>query len=141
MARELVSITDSPAATLEQGYAIGQTLPQGAVVAFYGDLGAGKTTLIKGIVAAVTGLSPDAVNSPTFTYLNIYEGKRNVFHLDLYRLSGLQAFFAAGFDEYLEGEGVCCIEWAERLEGTICHSHTLQLTHLPGGKREIRYEY
>lgn len=86
------------------------------VVCFFGDLGAGKTTFIKGLVEAVSGLSADLVNSPTFTYLNIYTGpQQTVYHFDLYRLRDVDEFLSMGFDEYMAAGGICCIEWSERI--------------------------
>ena len=74
--------------THELSVAFGKTLKSGGVVCFFGDLGAGKTTFIKGIVEGIGGYSPDYVNSPTFSYLNIYTGHKTVYHFDLYRLRG-----------------------------------------------------
>ncbi len=66
--------------------AFGQEASEGAVFAFFGDLGAGKTTFIRSFVEEAAGIEPEAVNSPTFQYLNIYKGKKKVYHFDLYRL-------------------------------------------------------
>lgn len=84
-----------------------------------GDLGAGKTTFIKGLAAAVAGCSPEDVNSPTYVYLNIYEGPQTVYHFDLYRLRDVDEFLGMGFDEYLFAGGVCCLEWSERIESLL----------------------
>ena len=107
--------TDSPESTQELGRKLGEKLSNGSVVAFFGDLGAGKTTFIKGLVAGATGIDPKEVNSPTFTYLNIYTGRTIVYHFDLYRFQRPEEFFALGFDEYFQEGGICCIEWAERI--------------------------
>lgn len=86
------------------------------IVCFFGDLGAGKTTFIKGLAEGVAGISADLVSSPTFTYLNIYTGSRlTVYHFDLYRLRDIDEFLSMGFDEYLTAGGICCIEWSERI--------------------------
>ena len=86
------------------------------VLCFFGDLGSGKTTFIKGLVEGASGYSADAVGSPTFTYLNIYTGPRQVvFHFDLYRLRDVDEFLSMGFDEYMNAGGICCIEWSERI--------------------------
>lgn len=95
---------------------LGDLLPAPSVVALFGELGAGKTTFIKGLVCGATQIEPSAVQSPTFTYLHIYEGKKRVFHFDLYRLRDGDEFLSMGFDEYFEAEGICCIEWSERIE-------------------------
>lgn len=90
------------------------------VLCFFGDLGSGKTTFIKGLVEGVSGYPAGAVSSPTFTYLNIYAGPRQVvYHFDLYRLRDVDEFLSMGFDEYLTGGGICCVEWSERIEAVL----------------------
>lgn len=112
--------------TKRLGKAIGETLPENAVLALYGDLGAGKTTFIRGLVEGI-GVDPRCVCSPTFNFLNIYEGNRTVYHFDLYRLPSAQEFFAAGFEEYLSAGGICCIEWAEKL-GDLMPQNAIRVT-------------
>jgi len=87
------------------------------VIAFYGDLGAGKTTMIKGVAAGlgVTGV----VKSPSFVIATEYAGRIPVYHVDLYRLNENSDFESIGLDSYLEGNGVCLIEWAERAEKVL----------------------
>lgn len=98
------------------GRQLAKQLPEGAVLCFEGDLGAGKTTMIKGIVSGAIDYPEDRVNSPTFVYLNIYEGDRTIYHFDLYRLEDPDEFIAMGFDELVdEGKAICCIEWPERI--------------------------
>ena len=84
------------------------------MVAFYGELGAGKTTIIKGIAAGL-GVA-DVVKSPSFVIVTEYAGRLPVYHVDLYRLNENSDFDSIGLDSYLEGKGVCLIEWAERAE-------------------------
>ncbi len=108
-------LSNSSEETEEIGKEIGQKLQPNTLLLFYGDLGAGKTTLMKGLVAEVTGLQKDEVNSPTFNYLNIYQGKTSVYHFDLYRLTSEEEFYLRGFDEYLNEGHICCIEWAEKI--------------------------
>lgn len=86
-----------------------------AVISFLGELAAGKTTFIKGLVSGAAQIDPSAVQSPTFTYLHIYEGQKTVYHFDLYRLRDIDEFLSMGFDEYFDAEGICCIEWSERI--------------------------
>ena len=86
-------------------------------MAFYGELGAGKTTMIKGVAAGL-GVS-DVVKSPSFVIVTEYAGKLRVYHVDLYRLNENSDFGSIGLDSYLEGEGVCLIEWAERAEKAL----------------------
>jgi tRNA threonylcarbamoyladenosine biosynthesis protein TsaE len=94
-------------------------LPLGTIVAFFGDLGAGKTTFIRGLVDGIGSIDPRNVCSPTFTFLNIYNGDKMVFHFDLYRLPREEEFFAAGFEEYFNAGGICCIEWAEKIASSL----------------------
>lgn len=107
--------THSTEETLALGKTFAKQLRPNSIVCFFGDLGAGKTTLIKGIVSELTGCDPEDVLSPTFVYLNIYEGQTSVYHFDLYRLKEAKEFVALGFEEYLCAGGVCCIEWSERI--------------------------
>ena len=101
--------------TLQCGFQIGMSLSTPSVIALQGDLGAGKTTLIKGIVHGLAGIDTREISSPTYTYLNIYSGTRSIFHFDLYRMRSIEDFLALGFDEYFEQEGVCLIEWPETI--------------------------
>jgi tRNA threonylcarbamoyladenosine biosynthesis protein TsaE len=130
--------TSSASETFAEGVTLGKNLQPNAVLAFFGDLGAGKTTLIKGIVSGATGLSPDTVTSPTFTYLQIYPGNTPVYHFDLYRLRTAADFLSLGFSEYFKAGGICCIEWSERIEdilppGTL----RISLKHVGEEQREI----
>ena len=92
----------------------GDFTPQ--VICFWGDLGSGKTTFVQGLVETICNTSSSPVSSPTFTLLHTYQGKLPVYHFDLYRLKTASEFFKSGFDEYLESEGICCIEWAEKIQ-------------------------
>ena len=93
----------------------GALLPAKAVVAFFGDLGVGKTTFIRGLTEGISGIDSREVSSPTFGFLHIYQGAKTVFHFDLYRLPSEKEFLLSGFDEYLDSDGICCIEWAEKI--------------------------
>ncbi len=106
--------TSSAAETIELGRALCLQLKPGDVVAFHGELGAGKTTMIKGVAAGL-GVA-DVVKSPSFVIVTEYAGRLPVYHIDLYRLSESSDFGAIGLDSYIEGEGICLIEWAERAE-------------------------
>ncbi len=96
--------------TLALGKKIGASLGTGSVVALSGDLGTGKTTFVKGVGQALGMTDPHAINSPTFNYVNIYEGRFPLYHFDLYRLRSSQDFLDAGFVEFLT-QGIACIEW------------------------------
>ncbi|MCH9608674.1 MAG: tRNA threonylcarbamoyladenosine biosynthesis protein TsaE [Chlamydiales bacterium] len=101
--------------TIAFGRELALSLPKDATLCFFGDLGAGKTTLIKGIVETLSSIPIDEVTSPTFTYLNSYG---LVHHFDLYRMENEEQFLKMGFDEFL-GEGICCIEWSEKIPSLI----------------------
>lgn len=107
-------ISHSPAETEALGEAFGRVAERGLLLALSGDLGAGKTQLVKGIAR---GLGATArVHSPTFTLVNEYGGGRlKLFHLDLYRLETPAQILSAGIEEYLSPDGVAVIEWAERI--------------------------
>ena len=110
------NISHSPAETAALGAAWGNVANAGLIIALTGDLGTGKTQLVKGLAR---GLSiPARVRSPTFNLVNIYAGGRLVlFHLDLYRLETREQILAAGLAEYFHPPGVTVIEWAERWFG------------------------
>lgn len=107
-------ITNSESETLLVAEKFGKSLPKVCVVSLEGDLGAGKTTFAKGVARAL-GIN-DAITSPTFTFLNEYDGaKAKLFHFDLYRLEDTEEFRAMGFEEYFDLTtlgGVCLVEWA-----------------------------
>jgi tRNA threonylcarbamoyladenosine biosynthesis protein TsaE len=110
-------ITHSPAETESLGASWGQVAARGWVIGLVGDLGAGKTQLVKGLARGL-GIT-ERIHSPTFTLLNIYSGGRlPLYHLDLYRLETQEQIIAAGLEEYLTPDGVTVIEWAERWFGT-----------------------
>lgn len=116
----LETVTYSDEETISCGRELGRSLLPGDIVCFFGDIAAGKTTFIKGLVAAAAGECWDKkVTSPTFAYLNIYEGSKTIYHFDLYRLEGVDQFLAMGFDDFFSGEGICCIEWSEKLSPTL----------------------
>lgn len=123
---------------MQLGKEFAKTLIPGAVVFLYGDLGAGKTTFVKGMAEALD-VTRDEVSSPTFQYLNIYKGRTPLYHFDLYRLTDEASFLEMGFHEFLESDGISCIEWAERLESlktpknihvTISHEHEGRTIHI-----------
>lgn len=109
--------SSSPEETAAIGQEIARSLRGDELLCLRGDLGAGKTTFSKGLVSEYTKVSPHEVNSPTFTYLNIYEGEKTVYHFDCYRLNGEDDFLEKGFDEYFGN--LCLIEWPERIAKTL----------------------
>lgn len=106
--------TYSPEETLEIGRLLGENAGPGEVYALIGDLGAGKTVFTKGFAQGLGIEEP--VNSPTFTILQIYEeGRLPLYHFDVYRIEEPEEMEEVGFDEYIDGDGVCLIEWAGRI--------------------------
>jgi tRNA threonylcarbamoyladenosine biosynthesis protein TsaE len=90
------------------------SLPPNTLLALYGELGAGKTTFMQGLVQGL-GASSSLVQSPTFVYLHSYPTRPPVYHFDLYRLSSPDDFLAMGFEEFFEKGGITAIEWPERI--------------------------
>ncbi|HEX5222680.1 MAG TPA: tRNA (adenosine(37)-N6)-threonylcarbamoyltransferase complex ATPase subunit type 1 TsaE [Verrucomicrobiae bacterium] len=111
-------ISHSPTETESLGEQWGRAAQHGLVIALSGDLGAGKTQLVRGLARGL-GITT-RVHSPTFTIVNEYTGGRlRLFHLDLYRLETSEQIRGAGIEEFLQPEGVAVIEWAERLQDAV----------------------
>jgi tRNA threonylcarbamoyladenosine biosynthesis protein TsaE len=110
----VTSISHSPSETEALGEIWGRAAQPGWIIGLSGDLGAGKTQLVKGLARGL-GITT-RVHSPTFSLVNVYtDGRLDLFHLDLYRLDTPQQILSAGLDEYLRPAGVTVIEWAEKL--------------------------
>ena len=132
--------TRTPAETQTIGKKIGKQLRQGDLVALIGDLGTGKTCLTQGIARGVGVYPNQIVNSPSYTLINEYAAKIPIYHVDLYRLQNHDELLDLGLDEYMEGNGICIIEWAEKL-GSLKISHTkIQITWLSEMTREIEIQ-
>jgi len=135
-------ISHSPAETEALGEAWGRDAQSGLVIALSGDLGAGKTQLVKGLARGL-GITT-RVHSPTFTLVNVYSGGRlPLFHLDLYRLETRAQILSAGVEEYLNPAGVAVIEWAERLtkeELRLTNLRRVNIEVLSESERRIVYE-
>lgn len=106
-------ITHSVEETELVGQALAKTLTPNAIVALFGDLGAGKTAFVRGIARGLN--SPDRVTSPTFTIVNEYSGSLPLFHFDMYRLGSSDELFDIGWEDYLARGGVCVVEWSENV--------------------------
>lgn len=131
-------LSHSAGDTLEKGKQLGQQLPINTIICLFGNLGAGKTTFVKGLVLGATNLDPSIVQSPTFTYLNIYAGKQTIYHFDLYRLRDIDEFLSMGFDEYFDAGGICCIEWSERIQPYLpSHCVHVKIEHAGEDQRMI----
>lgn len=135
----MIVVTRSAEESFALGEKFGQTLIESNVVCFFGDLGAGKTTFIKGLVKGAIQYPPSQVNSPTFVLLNIYEGTFPLYHFDLYRLKEAEEFILMGFDEYLGKKGIVCIEWAERIVDLLpTDSYQIHISTLSPTERQIQ---
>ena len=132
-------VTESPRETIELGYRIGSMLRGGEIIALTGQLGAGKTHLIKGIAAGAGAEDSGSVNSPTFVIVNEYQGRLDIFHIDAYRLESIAEFEVLGFDDYCYPNSVVVIEWADKIEaalGTIDYIK-IELKHDGESSRQI----
>ena len=110
--------TESEIQTEQLGRQLAGVLTPGTVIAFTGDLGAGKTAFTRGLARGL-GVT-QRVTSPTFTIVNEYEGGRlPLFHFDMYRLSGSDELFDIGWEDYLSRGGVCAVEWSENVEDAL----------------------
>jgi tRNA threonylcarbamoyladenosine biosynthesis protein TsaE len=130
MTTHVIDLPD-PAATRDFGVRLGRLLFPGAVVALIGQLGAGKTHLVRAVAEGLGVPDGRAVTSPTFVLIQEYHGRLPVYHFDVYRLAGDVPFAELGAHEYLEGDGVCLVEWADRVERALPGEHlrvTLELT-------------
>jgi tRNA threonylcarbamoyladenosine biosynthesis protein TsaE len=130
--------THSLEETLKFGEQLARDLHRGDVLAVSGELGAGKTALVKGIARGL-GIAQD-VTSPTFTLVHEYVGGRlPLFHVDLYRLKNLEQALAIGIEEYVNGPGVTVIEWAEKIE-PLLPAHTTRIRMESIGENTRRIE-
>ena len=107
--------------TIIWGKKISRFLEAGDVIGFFGDLGSGKTRTIQGICHGLG--CGDQVSSPTFTIINEYRGKYPVYHFDLYRIESENEIFDLGYEEYFYNDGICLIEWAERVQSLLPSDH------------------
>ena len=112
--------------------ALAEALPDGAVVALHGTLGAGKTRLVRAL-AAVCGVPAENVVSPTFVLCQEYRGRRTLYHFDAYRIRDDDEFLELGPEEYFESPGITLIEWAERVERCLPEER-LEITIEPTGE-------
>lgn len=134
-------LTHSGAQTVALGARLGRLLAPGDFVALVGELGAGKTQFAKGIAVGLQVDPGTPVTSPTYTILNIYEGRLPLYHFDLYRLHGPEEIEELGFEEYFSGSGACVVEWAERLGDEMpAQLLTVSLAHAGGDGREVRFD-
>ena len=125
-------LTHSPDETQRVGAALAKTLCGGEVIAFLGDLGAGKTAFTRGLAEGL-GVT-DAVTSPTYTIVNEYlTGRLPLFHFDMYRLGSSEELFDIGWEDYLARGGVCAVEWSENVQDTLEAPITVRIDRVPDG--------
>ena len=128
--------TKSESETEAAGASFAESLPDGSVIALYGDLGAGKTAFVRGMAR---GMGIDArVNSPTFTIVNEYLGERELYHFDMYRLASSDELFDIGWEDYLRRGGVCAVEWSENVADAFEGDEiTVRIEKLSADERKI----
>ena len=113
----MMYLSHSEEETEQLGERLGQALSPGAVVAYTGGLGMGKTAFTRGLARGLG--CTERVTSPTFTRVNEYPGRIPLFHFDVYRLSGSDALYDIGWDDYLDRGGVCAVEWSENIADAL----------------------
>ena len=136
---KLIFKTSSADETIKFGEKLGRLLAAGHVIALVGELGAGKTTLVKGIVQGLGVKDRRAVKSPTFSLIHKYEGRIPIFHFDAYRLEGVQDMLDIGSDEIISGNGVSIIEWADRVPECLPGKY-LKITLIAVSENERKIE-
>ena len=131
-------VSRSASETRQLGRAFSNKLRKGSIVALYGTLGAGKTEFVKGVCTGL-GVAEAMVNSPTFTLVNEYETDALViYHFDAYRLTSIQEFYELGCQDYFFGDGICLIEWPDRVEELLPREvWKVRFTHLGDDQREL----
>ena len=132
-------ITHSPVETEAVGAALGRKLKPGTILAYRGDLGAGKTAFTRGLAK---GLGCDEiVTSPTYTIVNEYlSGRLPLFHFDMYRLGSSDDLWDIGWEDYLERGGVCAVEWSENVDDAMEDAVLVTIEKLGPEQRRIRIE-
>ena len=132
-------ITNSPRETEAVGAALARVLEPGAVIAYRGDLGAGKTAFTRGLARGL-GVK-ESVTSPTYTIVNEYlSGSMPLFHFDMYRLGSEDELFDIGWEDYLERGGVCAVEWSENVWGAMEDAVIVTILRLGEDTRKIEIE-
>jgi tRNA threonylcarbamoyladenosine biosynthesis protein TsaE len=129
--------TGSAHATEELGVCIGSLLQPGSFMALRGTLGGGKTCLTRGVVASLAPQSAHLVASPTYAIMNSYPGDTPVYHFDFYRLTGDDDIAELGFEEFFYGDGVCLVEWSERLRELLPHDALTLLFEYSGEEQRM----
>ena len=132
-------ITHSPEETEKVGQALGALLQPGTVIAYTGDLGAGKTAFTRGLARGLG--AKEQVTSPTYTIVNEYlSGRMPLFHFDMYRLTCADDLFDIGWEDYLERGGVCAVEWSENVAEAMEDPITVSIEKTGEASRRITIE-
>ena len=132
-------ITNAPAETEAVGAALAKVLPAGTILAYRGDLGAGKTAFTRGLARGLG--CKDLVTSPTYTIVNEYLGGRlPLFHFDMYRLASSDDLWDIGWEDYLERGGICAVEWSENVEDAMEDAVSVTIEKLGEDSRRITIE-
>ena len=131
-------ITKSRDETIKLGERLAKHLKNGDVIALIGELGSGKTTLVKGIAKGLGVKNPRYVNSPSFVIIKEYQGKIGLYHFDVFRLNSAGDLDSTGYEEYFYGDGVCVIEWADKIKKLLPKRYLeVKISIIEGSKREI----
>ena len=131
--------TDSPKETEKLGQALGAVLQPGTVLAYEGDLGAGKTAFTRGLARGLGAV--EAVTSPTYTIVNEYlSGRIPLFHFDMYRLTSADELWDIGWEDYLDRGGVCAVEWSENVEDAMENAIYVTIHKTGENSRKIEIE-
>jgi len=132
-------ITNSPEETEALGAALGSRLTPGTVIAYQGDLGAGKTAFTRGVACGLG--AKESVTSPTYTIVNEYlSGKYPLFHFDMYRLASSDDLFDIGWEDYLDRGGICAVEWSENVADAMDDAIIVTIEKLGEDSRRITVE-
>ena len=127
---------DKEEKTREIGTKLGKLLFPGAVICLIGDLGAGKTTMTQSLAKSL-GID-DYITSPTFNIVNEYEGRIPLYHFDVYRIGCSEEMYDIGFDEYIDSEGVCIIEWSNLIEDILPEEYLkIELKYKENGREML----
>ena len=135
----MIFLTNSPEETERIGAALGRVLPAGTIIAYRGDLGAGKTAFTRGLARGLGYAEP--VTSPTYTIVNEYLGGRlPLFHFDMYRLGSSDDLWDIGWEDYLDRNGICAVEWSENVDDAMERAICVTIEKTGEASRRITIE-
>ena len=129
--------TATPEETRALGRMLGECATAGLVVLLNGDLGAGKTCFAQGVASGLGVSSASPVTSPSYTLMNVHQGRMPLYHFDLYRLSQVDDLADLGYDEFAEGDGLTLVEWADRMTGALAASVDISIEYLSEQRRKL----